>query len=288
MKRRDIVIGVFLVLVLYLAGNILWSYKGMTVTRYEYQSAKVTEPVRLVLISDLHGNELGKGNARLVKTVRKQQPDVILMAGDFLESTDAERARAAALVSEMSVIAPVYYSLGNHEVDYVAKHGKILLEEMEAAGAVVLEEEYVDVTIGGQKVRIGGMYEYAFALDDWNSTNPETMDPEAYAFLMDFQNTEALKVMMAHRPESFVLGEASKTWEIDLVASGHVHGGQVVLPVLGGLWAVDQGFCPEYETGFHEKDRIHIVITNGLGSGDQLLPRFNNPPEVVVVDVVSE
>ena len=132
------------------------------------------------------------------------------------------------------------------------------------------------------------MYEYAFAMDGDNSTKPENMDSDVYQFLKEFQNTENFKLMMAHRPDSFIFGEASKTWDIDLVVSGHVHGGQVVMPFLGGLWAPDQGWFPEYVHGLHEKDKLNIFITSGLGSQPEAAPRFNNPPEVAVITLAPE
>ena len=77
------------------------------------------------------------------------------------------------------------------------------------------------------------MYDYAFALDGNNTTTKESMRPSLYRFLTDFQNTNSYRLMMAHRPDSFIFGDAAKTWDIDLVVSGHNHGGQVILPVLG-------------------------------------------------------
>lgn len=94
--------------------------------------------------------------------------------------------------------------------------------------AHVLEEGYRDVEIGGCKVRIGGMYEYAFALDGDNSA--ENLTGDVRDFLEEFQNTDRYKIMLCHRPDSFVFGDASDYWKIDLVISGHDHGGQVVIP----------------------------------------------------------
>jgi predicted MPP superfamily phosphohydrolase len=89
--------------------------------------------------------------------------------------------------------------------------------------------------------------------------------------------------MLAHRPDSFIFGEASVTWDIDLVVSGHLHGGQVVVPFKGGLIGGDQGWFPKYVHGLYEKDDINIFITSGLGSSRKVLPRFNNPPEIAVL-----
>lgn len=91
--------------------------------------------------------------------------------------------------------------------------------------------------------------------------------------------------MLSHRPESYVFGDASKTWDIDLIICGHVHGGQVVVPFIGGLYGGDQEWFPEYDHGLYEKDNFQMFITSGLGSNEQKLPRFNNPPEIAVLNI---
>ena len=103
-------------------------------------------------------------------------------------------------------------------------------------------------------------------------------------FLMDYENTDAFKIMLSHRPDSFVFGQAADTWKIDLVVSGHVHGGQVRIPGKGGLYGGDQGWFPEYTDGIHHFKTVnHMIITRGLGSDKEKLPRFHNIPEIVVI-----
>ena len=94
--------------------------------------------------------------------------------------------------------------------------------------------------------------------------------------------------MMAHRPDSFIFGNASQVWDIDLVVSGHTHGGQVRLPYLGGLYVGDQGWFPEYDKGLFDLNKIKIVITSGIGSSKQKIPRFNNIPEVVNLKISNK
>lgn len=140
-----------------------------------------------------------------------------------------------------------------------------------------------DVEIGGCKVRIGGMYEYAFALDGDNSA--ENLTGDVRDFLEEFQNTDRYKIMLCHRPDSFVFGDASDYWKIDLVISGHDHGGQVVIPFKGGLYGGDQGWFPPYVHGLYRTGRIRLFVTSGLSSEKQKLPRWNNRPEIAVLNV---
>ena len=93
---------------------------------------------------------------------------------------------------------------------------------------------------------------------------------------------------MSHRPDSFIFGHAIDTWKIDLVVSGHAHGGQVRIPFVGGLYGADQGWFPKYVDGIHHFKAVkNMVITRGMGSDKEKLPRFDNIPEIVVIDLKS-
>lgn len=276
-----------ILLILCLILDIIVSSNWLVVREYTFDSSKVEESFKAVLISDLHGHEFGTGNEDLIRKIAEEEPDIIMMDGDFIDSGDSTD-KIETLIYNLSSIAPVYFALGNQEYDYIETTGVDLVNVIEQAGAIVLDENYVDVTINGQIIRIGGLYDYAFANDGSASTDEDLMDPKVYSFLKDFEDTQSLTIMMSHRPDSFIFGEASTTWHIDLVVSGHTHGGQVRLPVLGGLWAPEQGFFPTYDMGMFEKDLIYIVITSGLGSKTEMMPRLNNPPEITIINFHNE
>ena len=281
-KKRFIILP-FLLLILVGIFQIYRSYNCLTVQEYRYQTDKISSQIKMIVLSDLHNHEFGEDNLTLISKVRKQEPDAIFLVGDFLNASSRDSSVVISLVEKLTEIAPVYFSLGNHEVEFTGEEPDALMEEIRNAGASVMELSYIDAEIRGESIRIGGMYDYAFALDGNNTTEKDHMDPKVYSYLTDFQDTDGLKIMMAHRPDSFIFGEASKTWDVDLILSGHDHGGQIVLPFAGGLWAPDQGWFPEYVHGLYQKDKIEILITSGLGSQSETLPRFNNPPEIAVL-----
>lgn len=281
LRRWMIVLLFVLVVGAYFSWEIYRSYYCLTVTHYELETEKIDTAVKIVLISDLHDREFGRENESLVKCIENLEPDLILMVGDFINSSSENLHVATHLIEALNKKASVYFSLGNQEIAYEEATGQNVSQELSKVGAIVLDLEYQDIEVKGQAIRLGGMYDYAFSLNGNNDTKEENMEPEIYHFLTKFEDTELFTLMMSHMPEAFVLGEASSTWQIDLVVSGHDHGGQVILPFLGGLWGCDQGYFPEYVYGYHEKDLLNILITAGLGSKNEGVPRFNNPPEIV-------
>lgn len=185
------------------------SYHSLTVTTYRFPTDKAEGPVRLAVMSDLHEHVFGQDNAPLVEAVAEQRPDLILLCGDMLNAYSASSQNSTELVGALSKIAPVYYAWGNHELDYLAAGTSPLEEELVSAGATVLDRAWRDLDIHGTPLRLGGLYDYAFALDDRNSCDPDRMDPEVCRFLTDFQDTERFTLMLSHRPDSFALGEAA-------------------------------------------------------------------------------
>ncbi|WP_434798718.1 metallophosphoesterase [Terrisporobacter vanillatitrophus] len=255
------------------------SYNNLTTTNYSITTNQINNKVNLIIISDLHDNKFKGNNEELVKIIKSQSPDAVLVVGDMINDNSINSNIVINFLKQLGEIVPVYYSLGNTEEDYIKARTSDLIKELEDINITVLDNQYKDIKIKDSNIRIGGMYEYAFGLSHDNKT---------YDFLSDFQDTDNYKIMMSHRPDSFIFGDASKVWDIDLVVSGHNHGGQVVLPFFGGLYGGDQGWFPEYDKGLFDLDKIKILITSGLGSGKEKLPRFNNVPEVVNLQLTSK
>lgn len=272
-----------------ISGEIYVSYNALKVTEYEIKTDKIVNTMRICLIADLHDHRFGEKNTKLVKLIEEMAPDLILMDGDIINNNSADSTVATELISQLIKIAPVYYSLGNQEKGYIEAGTSELLSELSDAGAIVLEEAYTVLNINDNEITLAGMYEYAFAMDGRGHMDKEQLESTRRQFLEDFQNQKNYKIMMSHRPDSFIFGEAADTWNIDLVLSGHLHGGQVVLPLLGGLYAGDQGFFPKYVSGVHHFNGVKsMIITVGLGSDREYLPRANNKPEVVIINIDND
>ncbi len=253
---------------------------------FDVNSPKIHTPIRIVQLSDLHNRQFGEDNQRLIEKVAAQEPDLIFLTGDLLNRTDEQTDIALDLVRNLSSIAPVYLSYGNHEVDYERRYDTALTPLFEEAGAVVLNGTYVDIELNGQSLRIGGVYGYCLpeALMRQENINPEVCD-----FLLDVQATDAFKLLLCHMPYGWSTHGALDAWDVDCVLAGHAHGGQIRIPWIGGLYAPDQGWFPGRVWGSYTSadGQRTLVLSRGLGTSTWA-PRLNNVPEIVVVDLLPE
>ena len=272
------------------------SYNDPEVHYFYTKEAEGEEALRFVVISDLYGYVFEGGNGVIADRASDTSPDAILIGGNMITADESDITPLTDLVKRLSQIAPVYYSYGEQELKYVKNHsgedGKTdeLREALTAAGAVVLNEEYADVSLYGIDTRIGGMYNNAYEMTGLDHKVKKRYE-STYKFLTDYQNTDRFKIMLSSRPESFVYADACDTWKVDLVVSGNDLGGLVVIPHYGGLFGGSQGYFPPYIHGMYEKGDVNLFITSGLSAPGRPLtrenpiPRFNNPPEIAVLDI---
>ena len=285
LKKRAFV-GLLVIIAAWSCWGLLGSKYGLEVTNYVLSSPKLTAPIRVVQLTDLHNSEFGESNERLVRMVKKQNPDLILMTGDMLNGREDETEIAVNLVRRLTGVAPVYFSYGNHEVTHERTFARDLTALFEEAGATVLDRTYKDVTVNGQTIRLGGIYGYCLPEKYYSSGEAKRWECE---YLKEFQDTESYTLLLAHLPTCWIRNDNLDIWKIDCVFSGHEHGGQIRLPLIGGLYAPDQGFLPGRSSGIYtsQDGRRVMVLSRGLGSGVGV-PRFNNVPEIVVADILPQ
>lgn len=245
------------------------------VREYVIESGKISSPVTVVMLSDFHGCE----HPTIVSQIKAIAPDLILMCGDMINhhhETGEDILITASLVKELSAIAPVYYSLGNHELERIGLHESDAVKRITREGAVLLERDYVDLEIRGNSLRIGGLY---------TPNSAETAKPNAKSvegFLSDFCSSDSFRILLEHRPAA---AESILTvgYEPELVLSGHLHGGHVILPFLGPVYGANSGFFPKYALGAFEFGESTLIVSAGLSTDRHIIPRVNNPTEITKI-----
>lgn len=287
MKKRKWGKWLLLAAAVLLVALSISAYRGATrLTVISYQVTAVTQrPLRIVHLTDLHSRVYGQGNEELVHLVAAQEPDLIFMTGDMLSGSDEGPDVVCELIPKLAQIAPVYYGFGNHEKDWEARTGEKLEPRLTAAGAVVLDCAYVDVEVNGQPLRIGGYYGY-YRRSHMTADDDAQMQREQ-VFFDAFENTGNPKLLLCHIPTAWVDWNLIDKFPAGVVFSGHYHGGQVRLPLIGGLYAPYVGAFPEYTKGVFAGTQATCVLSAGLGS-ESNIPRINNLPEIVVVDLIPE
>lgn len=285
-KRIIAIIGAFLII--FLSVELLISNLAIKGTAYTIPLGGVESQIRFVALSDLHCREFGKGNSRLLDKIKAQSPDAIFAVGDMISNNSdiSDADEMVALLCRLNEIAPTFFTPGNHELEYISRTGDDLLTKVSNAGITVVNDSYVDCNFGGQAIRIGGTMGHAFP---FGRTPEEFQSSDIYKFLTEFEDTDLPTVCLAHMPDTFIFNNAASYWPgVDLVISGHTHGGMIRIPFVGGLIAPMQGFFPAYDRGYFKlSSNMQMIIGSGL-AGYGIVPRIFNLPEICVIDIVPK
>lgn len=284
-----------LVLLIVIALLLFCSYQNrhLETTYYTYKAEQLgadLEGYRIVQISDLHNVKFGKNNQKLVDRIRECEPDMIVLTGDLVDSNHTNVDRAVQFVDEIVKICPVYYVTGNHEYWLEKSEYDELMDGLVSAGVVILDNQVVEISRGDAKFRLVGLDDRSLAdgtlealLSDESIRNNQAEQKEETADNEDSGEKE-LTVVLAHEPQ--YLARYAGTG-VDLVLSGHAHGGQFRLPFVGGIVAPDQGFLPEYTAGEYYMNGTEMIVSRDLGNS--VIPvRLFNYPEIVCVDLVGK
>lgn len=259
----------------------------LEVTYYEMSSPKIVEAFRIVQISDLHKKEFGEDNSELITAIKEQHPDMIAITGDLVVEFDTDYNNCLSFCKKLTEIAPVYFCMGNHEGVLQWNMQIPVMQDLAEQGVIVVNSGFVDHEIKGNKLHIGSCND-SLAFDDFTKN-----------VVKEYMKSDDFKLLLVHVPSLFYDTEdclADK--EIDLALAGHFHGGQIIIPGLGGLYASEYGLFPKYAGGIYDRDGKGIlVVSRGLGDAYftcpffnkwVVIPRINNNPEIVVIDVLPE
>ena len=260
----------------------VWVVKGNTkleITEYRVSSSRIPEAFggfRIAQVSDLHNTEFGEENNKLLEVLSEVNPDVIVLTGDLIDSRHTDMDIALDFAGKAVQIAPVYYVTGNHEAR-IPEYEQLKTGLVDL-GVTVLENQKAQITRDGESITLMGIQDPSFRTD-YLFGDAVTVAGQAITSLQN--ESDDFTVLLSHRPELFdVYVDAG----INLVFSGHAHGGQFRLPFVGGLVAPNQGLFPKYDAGRFDKENTTMIVSRGVGNS--IIPfRINNPPELVVVEL---
>ena len=254
----------------------------MKITQYTIKSDKIGEKISIACVADLHARDPRK----TVEALKKADPDLILLAGDIFEVANrymAKRNKNSKLFLEsIKDIAPIFYCFGNHEIYYShAKAGKNrypdptmneeLIESIKKHGIHLVNDSFENINIAGNTLVVGGIICGYDTDPDIDLTEPNLSNVNA------IDSQEGFKILICHYPHYYE--KHLKNTNLDLIVSGHAHGGH--WRFFGrGVYAPHQGLFPKYTSGIHDG---RLIINRGAVNNSKPIPRFFNPTEIVKI-----
>lgn len=261
----------------------IWGNTALTVNTITISNSRIPTSFsgfKIAQVSDLHNAEFWENNARLLKLLSKNEPDIIVITGDLIDAQHTNIDIALNFVKEAIQIAPVYYVTGNHEAS-LSQYDR-LKDGLESVGVSVLDDRVVELERDGEKITLIGLSDPDFTVKGDVFGEVPAMINTKLEKLTNMENSYT--ILLSHRPELF---ESYVSSGIDLILCGHAHGGQFRLPFIGGLIAPNQGLFPKYDAGVFSDHNTHMIVSRGLGNS--IIPfRFNNRPEIVLVELCAE
>lgn len=275
---RNKIIILVTVIVLSICISIYLNLENTTLEVSNYTISNKRIPLefngyKIIHISDYHNEKSQRLNNSLVETIASQNPDIIVITGDVVDKRRTDIDVSIEFVKKIKDIAPIYYVPGNHEA--TIKTYNELKEKLLNEGVNILDNKNQEIEKNGDKINLLG-------INDPQMANASEINDSVIAkkTLEEIEyNDEYYSILLSHRPEIFSTYVEEK---VDLVFTGHAHGGQVRIPFIGGIVAPNQGFFPKYTSGKIEENDTTMVVSRGIGNS--VIPfRVNNRPEIIIV-----
>lgn len=284
-KRRIIVLSALASLIIIAASVIAWGNKALVTTKITVTSADIPQSFdgfRIVQISDLHNAEFGKNNHRLIDDIKEADPDIIVLTGDMIDGNRTDIDVTLDFSQKVAEIAPTYFVTGNHEAGIGDSYFsmKIQLEEI---GIKILDQTHDIIEINGEKICIAGINDLGFFVAGKYDEEDLANFTDTLSEMLS-QTENYYTVLLSHRPDLF---EQYVEAGVDLVLTGHAHGGQIRIPFVGGVYSPGQGMFPEFDSGIYKNGDTQMIVSRGLGNSRFPL-RVNNRPEIILAVLNSE
>lgn len=282
----------FASIVFIFVGITIYQNSTIKVTKYDVKNSKIPESFnnfKIVQISDTHNDYYGDKLIDLTNKVKKEKPDIIVITGDLVDAQRYNVENTLEFIDAIKDIAPIYFVYGNHDIGIEGdSHYTRMVEDLEDRGVIFLNIKKDTITIGEDSINIIGIQDpsvvYAIERFAYLESSEEKTRAMIEEVLEEIEDDDDFTLMLAHRPEYF---EVYTDYNIDLVLTGHAHGGQFRIPFVGGLYAPNQGLFPKYTSGVHSSNNTEMIISRGLGNS-RFPIRIFNTPEIVSITLKSK
>ena len=279
---KIICLVIIIICVICLVSSII-DTRRFVVRHYELESDKIRKDMRFVLISDLHNKDYGDGNAKLLSAIDEESPDAVLIAGDLINgSAGSDRIAATKFAIDLAGRYPVYYGMGNHETK-IKLYPERFDEKWETYESALIKNgvRFLDnarITDEETGIDIAGL-----SLDRtyYKKFVRKGLDADDIQSLIGDASSDKVQILIAHNPDYF---KAYTDWGADLTVSGHLHGGIMRLPLIGGVISPRITLFPKYSGGEYPKGASKMIVSCGLGMHTINLRVFN-PGELSVIDI---
>lgn len=282
---------IFFIFIIFIIAEFIISNSFLCVTKVTIKDKKIPasfDGYKIVQLSDLHDKSFGKDNSRLIRIIKKQNPDIIVLTGDMVNSSDTDFQSLYSFSEQLVNICPVYYIVGNHEQMLSFQLYKQMINKLREIGINVLDNEKTTLSKSSEKIYLYGMW---FNLRYYRNLSNLSVEAQDYYLtedkieqLLGRAKTSNYNILLTHNPVYF---DTYSSWGADLTLSGHLHGGMIRIPFKGGLLSPEVKFFPEYDAGIFENNGNKMFVSRGLGNGT-FGARFFNIPEIGVIILEKE
>ncbi len=276
--------GVIAFAVLFLIVFVYYQNNKIDMTSHTVLSESVDDRgVKIVHLSDFHS----KPFIKVLEKVKEIEPDIIMITGDFINDKCRNKSKMLELGKALTEIAPVFYITGNHERRL--KNFSEVMRELKEIGFTVLLNEISQITVNNSVVTVLGLDENQGSFRDYLDRRRGRFEyKDMSPYFKNLNLYDGFKIVLSHFPENFKgIKELNYSqYNFDIQLSGHAHGGQFILPLIGPVFSPGQGFFPKYARGtIGEKPKL--IISRGLGNSEFPVRLFNHP-EIVVINVINK
>ncbi len=282
MKKKDLfIISMIIILFILCCFYLHYENTSLKVSNYDILNDKIPEKFdeyKIVQISDFHNTRSKTLRNSLIEEIKEFEPNIIVITGDFIDVNRTDTRISLDFIKEINSIAPIYYVPGNHEAEMT--NYQDFKNELSENKVIILDNKLEKLLVETEEINLIGVNDPRMA-NAPSVSDAAIVDKELKS--IEYDNNK-FTILLSHRPELIDTYEENN---IDLVLSGHAHGGQIRVPFIGGLFAPNQGIFPKLTSGTHEQGKTTLLVSRGIGNSTFPF-RINNRPELVSITLNNE